>query len=275
MRHMASTTATPRVVLSSSRYLYSSFVTSRCAYAIFVPPRSRRSTRTFTSSTASLSSTPKPISEKWETLSVPQRIQWILKASGDAKWGSVIYRCAYKPELNHCWEKLKRLVQEHSRQEIAESDTPEIADSLDWIFVEDPGLEGATLDDLKKRFRSWALAEIPHLRTPSTPLYSRGVRYRYFIQVDEDSLRSMESEHYPTNTLWELGQSGAHVVLVRAWQDSLPPGEATNEFGDAVDAEDCIIIQPDMLEPLFFVEMDNDDLWYVIYTEPPGRVCYW
>ncbi|KAK7222366.1 hypothetical protein V2G26_010369 [Clonostachys chloroleuca] len=95
--------------------------------------------------------------------SSPERIIQRQIAAGDVdKWGWVVYRTAYQPELDTAWAALQRLVLEDLREGIAQSDAPEIADRMDWAFVADPELDGASLDKLKRScahvnlVRAWA-----------------------------------------------------------------------------------------------------------------------
>lgn len=194
--------------------------------------------------------------EEWEALSPEAKIKWLLGDDADGKWGWVIYRCTYTPALDGQWEDFKRLVVEQTRKAVAESDAPEIADKLDWVFIEDPALEGASLDELKRRFRTWARAESPNWDIDNAP-NGRGSRHTYFIQVDQDALSSGE------------------VNIVRGWQDPLPPEEAFEETGEPVDNEDWMKIQRSMLAPYFYVEMDNDEFWYAHYRPPSHGVRLW
>ena len=210
----------------------------------------------------------KSIGKEWDDFSAERKIQWLLREGGDDKWGWVIYRCTYKPELDSHWKNLKRLVEQQSRESIAESDAPDIAEKLDWVFVEDPELEHASLDELKGRFKAWARAENPNYDINNAPGV-RGSRYTYFIQVDEAALRSSPN-------VTDATRNRGHVNIVRAWQDSLPPDEATtDEFGEAVDNEDWMKIKARMLDADFYMELDDDEAWYRLYSPPPHNICTW
>jgi hypothetical protein len=75
----------------------------------------------------------------------------MLKESQHDKWGFVIYRCTYQNDQD--WDRFKRLVHDRANEAIAESDTPEIADSLEWTFVEDRAtLGGASRAQLREHF---------------------------------------------------------------------------------------------------------------------------
>ncbi|PKK53641.1 hypothetical protein CI102_985 [Trichoderma harzianum] len=181
------------------------------------------------------------IGMNWDDLSDERKIQWLLKSgSSEEKWGWVIYRCSYKPELQSTWESFKRFVDDKTRKEIA--------DKLDWVFVEDPELEGASLDELKRRFRAWARSEVQGEYDIDTTSYNRGSRHGYFIQVDEAALLSLVK-----------GLSNGHVNIVRGWVDSLPPEEATDEFGDAIGIEDWMKIRASMVAPYFYIDLDDEE----------------
>ncbi|UKZ90851.1 uncharacterized protein TrAFT101_005849 [Trichoderma asperellum] len=202
---------------------------------------------------------------EWYDLSPERKIQWLLD-SGDTEWGWVIYRCTYKPELQGAWESFKNLVEYRTRKTIADSDAPDIAEKLDWAWVEDHELEGASLSELKRRFRAWVRADTQDSPCDigATP-YENISRYTYFIQVDEESLVSC---------LREAGVDlhGGHVNIVRGWAGSLPE-EEMGESSEGLVTEDWMKIQASMVEPIFYAEL-YDDTWYTIYSPPP-HVCVW
>ncbi|KAL6815346.1 hypothetical protein GGI42DRAFT_362756 [Trichoderma sp. SZMC 28013] len=264
----------PRSLMGISRQLYSSLHHPPARFkhrpstilAAHQPTRVNLFNRSFMASASSQEKSTS-IGMNWDDLSDERKIQEILNSgSSEEKWGWVIYRCSYKPELQSTWESFKHLVDKRTRKEIAESDAPDIADKLDWVFVEDPELEGASLDELKRRFRAWARSEVQGRFDidDTTTFFSRGSRYEYFIQVDEAALLSLVGD--PSN---------GHVNIVRAWVDPLPPDEATDEFGDAIDIEDWMKIKADMVAPYFYIEMDNPEMWYVNYSPPPDGLCIW
>lgn len=117
------------------------------------------------------------------------------------KWGFVIYRCTYQDD--HAWERFKQIIHERTQKFLKRSDTPEaaksLADSLEWIFVEDrTALDGASRSQLRERFKEWAahaiVTEQPRAQaeTKQDPEPTFGIlRYHYFIQVDEEALQSV------------------------------------------------------------------------------------
>jgi hypothetical protein len=71
------------------------------------------------------------------------------------KRGFVIYRCTYQDE--EAWNRFEQIILENTQEEMQESDAPEVADKLEWTFVEDrAALDGASRTQLRKRFNQWA-----------------------------------------------------------------------------------------------------------------------
>lgn len=129
---------------------------------------------------------------------------------------------------------------ESLREGVAESDAPEIANRMDWVFMAGPELEGVSLDELKRWFQSWARADAAHVLDADEPGTSRGSRFDFFVQADEDALRSFEPD---SGSTYAALLSGAHVNLVRGWVDPLPEEEAMVSDGDRADHEDWLKIQ--------------------------------
>jgi hypothetical protein len=92
-----------------------------------------------------------------------------LEQSKHDKWGYVIYRCTYRNDRD--WNRFKQLVHKRSRENIEESDTPQIAQSLEWTFVEDrDALDGASRAQLRERFNKWAAQVIATEQPRAQPL---------------------------------------------------------------------------------------------------------
>ena len=116
-----------------------------------------------------------------------------LKNEKHDKWGWVIYRTTYDDDEG--WTRFKQLITQQSFANIAESDAPEIADSLEWMFVEDRAtLDGATKDHLRSRFKQWT-SDAVKTEQPRVEDYRFATfgnpRYTYFIDVDEGALKSV------------------------------------------------------------------------------------
>ncbi|TGJ87453.1 hypothetical protein E0Z10_g1285 [Xylaria hypoxylon] len=169
------------------------------------------------------------------------------------------------PEFDTAWEIVKSATEERARQCIAQSDAPDIADKMDWVLVEDPeSLEGVSREELKRRFRHWARAENSGWNIDEEK-GSRGSRYSLFIQVDEPSLLSIAtgSDSYQAE---KGGTGGSYVKIVRGWDDAVG-SEAAAAEGDN-DGEDWMELHMSKLNIDFYVEFDNDEVWYSFYTRP-------
>ncbi|KAH7358996.1 hypothetical protein B0T11DRAFT_330726 [Plectosphaerella cucumerina] len=173
-------------------------------------------------------------SEDWENLSSQAKLKSI---EGDSKWGWVVYRCSYAKEWGPAWEKVKRSIIEDLRQEIAESDTPSIADTMEFIFIEDPSLEGASTEQLQHRFQAWAEAHPDYVYYEGSR--SRATRFNFFLKADAELMRRGD------------------VGLVQGWP--IEPGE-----------EDWIRIDDGDVSTDLYVELGNPEMWYIYYTEPSG-----
>ena len=202
-------------------------------------------------------------------LSGANQIKCWLAHTREDKWGWVVYRCTYSPELGSHWETFKRVLGDEMKRAAEATDAPEIADALDLVFVEDAALEGASLDELRRRFREWARRENPHYDIDDdSNLASRGSRFEFFIQVDEGALRSVLDR---ANNRVDL--KTGYVNMAQAWRDSLPPREAIDEFGEAVDNEDWMRVLPRIIvEAEFYSDMGDADhhSWYLNHRPPPG-----
>lgn len=195
------------------------------------------------------------------------------------KWGWVFYRCTYADEDG--WARFKQIIDERSRERIAESDTPELANSLEWTFVENRAeLNGASTDQLRARFKEWASEAIKTEHPRATPVPGGTLcipRYNYFIQVDEDVLRSVVYE--PEEDMWEKG----YVKLVQAsWRSLI---EALEEYKDE-DLHEPIdgcpeedvgwmkISTPSVGVSLYDALWGFPHIWYAFYLRPPDTVDY-
>lgn len=129
------------------------------------------------------------------------------------KWGFVIYRCTYQDD--QAWERFETKVYEHTQEWVQDpdTDTPEVANSLEWTFVENrAALKGASMAQLRERFnrraalavvdeqprgRAQTQAKHPDVRTFGIP------RYEHFIQIDEEALQSVLAQ--PETGFWPRG----------------------------------------------------------------------
>uniref|UniRef100_A0A8H7TM13 Uncharacterized protein n=1 Tax=Bionectria ochroleuca TaxID=29856 RepID=A0A8H7TM13_BIOOC len=212
----------------------------------------------------------KIISPSLEWRESPERSIQRQIAAGDVdKWGWVVYRTAYQPELDAAWATLQLLMLEDLCECVAEPDAPQIADRMDWSFVADPELEGASLDELRRRF-AWARVDAPYDLDACEAGTTRGSRYDFFVQADEEALRSLVPD--PSSNYAAL-LSGDHVNLVRAWADPIPEEKATDADGELVDNEDWMKVHLGVVSTHYYVELGDDETWYAYNRAPPDGMC--
>ncbi|CCF36848.1 hypothetical protein CH063_01579 [Colletotrichum higginsianum] len=117
-----------------------------------------------------------------------------IRECGYEKWGFVIYRTTYDGSSARPWEDFKDGVLINARSSILKSDAPEILDTMDFFFVEDIALEGASVEDLQRRFRAWVEGEdmVPfEMSDGNDKVYvPRGARHEFFIKVNDVGLRA-------------------------------------------------------------------------------------
>jgi hypothetical protein len=219
-----------------------------------------------------------PLQSSFRTmLTSPQRaIRSDLTVLPVDKWGWVIYRCSYAAANEAIWARFRSHVETYSREEIAASDAPEIADRLEWTWVEDSTLDFASPAALREKFRAWAAKEVE--RQPGD--YSPEVipRYNFFIVVDDEAMRSLDEPD-------DLGMPwprNAFVKFVDAdWEPSSPDdAEQEDEFGGSEAFEPIggctendigwMRIAPHMVNTDFYDDWCGDlNLWTVFYKRPP------
>jgi hypothetical protein len=217
----------------------------------------------------------------------PQRvISECLKNEKHDKWGWVIYRTTYDDDEG--WTRFKQLITQQSLANIAESDAPEIADSLEWMFVEDRAtLNGATKDHLRSRFKQWA-SDAVKTEQPRVEDYRFATlgnpRYTYFIDVDEGAMKSVVYDALQPPEKDFDGVGYVNFVDGR-WK---PLSELTSNIGQVDEGEDEVheaiegcteenvgwmkitsrMVGADFYEAM----MGYSDVWYLKYQRPPETV---
>lgn len=199
-----------------------------------------------------------------------------LRANNFDKWGWVIYRCTYNDD--EAWSRFKNVVSHQAHELIAESDTPEIADSLEWTFIENRDtLENASKDQLRARFNAWAAeaADVENPRRIKHPYGLYGIlRYNYFVHVDHDALRSV-AYNAPQPPELALDCSG-YVNFVKAnWvpmsQILLAAGHSLEDDGETYEPiEGCSeedvgwmrLASINLTAGFYHSMLGWDDIWY-------------
>jgi hypothetical protein len=222
------------------------------------------------------------------TLPSPERVVLnTLEAMNHDKWGFVIYRCTYKDD--QAWDRFKQIICESTRTIMQSSDAPEVANGLEWTFVEDRAtLDGASRSQLRERFRQWApqaiITEQPRDQARFNPNATFGVpRYHYFVQVDEQALESVLAAP-------EVDLQGAGFVnfVDSRWK---PLGDRYYDDGDEPDDDEVLdpidgcteenvgwmrITAGTMANTEFYDAAADfaEGAWYAFYRRPPGVLVY-
>jgi hypothetical protein len=108
------------------------------------------------------------------------------------RWGWVVYRTSYKDEA--AWDRLRNDMERWSRESLDDEAAPaRVRSTVDWTFVSDAALDGASQDELRARFCEWR--ETAYLtetrRRPAIDDDDRTQRYMYFVEADEATLDSV------------------------------------------------------------------------------------
>ncbi|OAA52857.1 Twin arginine translocation protein [Cordyceps fumosorosea ARSEF 2679] len=197
------------------------------------------------------------------------------------KWGWVIYRCTYGDDA--AWERFKERVAQQTRDDLASPcklapAASSVVDGVDWKFVSDRALRGASRDALRERFRAWVAGDTSP-GPPPAGSSAKSARHSYFVQVDEASLRSVFDGD--DTDAWSSGW----VNLVRCVQgldyDKDPRRAAQEEEyrremeheGEEYDPEDWIMLSAEDLGPSFYGTLGSrNETWHVFHSKPPNLV---
>lgn len=130
------------------------------------------------------------------------------------KWGFVVYRTTYNDDEE--WNRVKQIIIDQATKRLR---IPDLANYMDWSFIDDKAaLNGASRAFLRQQFRSWAAQQ---QGDGGPPRFSGSSRYVFFLEVDEESLRSMIDK--------TGGRRHGHINLVDSlWEPDMsrPESEA-------------------------------------------------
>ncbi|OAT09935.1 hypothetical protein BDBG_05627 [Blastomyces gilchristii SLH14081] len=175
------------------------------------------------------------------------------------RWGWVIYRCTYSDD--NAWARFQQIINERSRQRMAEPDVPpEVANNLEWKLVSDPTtLDGASRDQLRARFRTWAA----EARATGKHLFD-------WLEITAEALWSVV-EGDPDDTL-----DGSWVHLVRAGDHDFDRSAKAEEDEDDGEVEDegWMMIAAYTIGPDFYdVIGPEPEAWYKLFLLAPAWIC--
>lgn len=82
------------------------------------------------------------------TMSEVSRIRAELRTAPNAKWGFVIYRCTYYDDEK--WKAFMQILNGHAFHSLTFEHAEDLMASLDWAVQEDPSLDGASKDEVRR-----------------------------------------------------------------------------------------------------------------------------
>lgn len=265
------------------KYSYGSFP---AAIQRGVPHFQRFSPRAYTSAAMDV---PRPLDP------ATRHIYYMHKTRNYGKWGWVFYRCTYNNDEE--WNSFKRLISEEMHNDMVADNTPDIyrpvSDSLALTFFEDKDkFDGVSRDQLRTHFQRWAVdaypAENPRAKYNFDPEMAPPPRYRYFVQIDEESLRSIIDD--PNNAQGMMRRWG-YVNYVDGWWKSLSEAYAENQdpqLKEDIEGEleegyepidGCLegnvgwmMLDTIDMSPSFYHYIWGfpEETWYLCYQRPPG-----
>lgn len=191
-------------------------------------------------------------------------------------WGFVIYRCTYDSDEN--WATFMSRLRLCTEQSFAEYNGADIMARLAWTVVEDRSLlDGATADEVRDHWLEWVQTAAE--REQGAP-EGRSARYRYCIQVDTESLKSVVHDAV-TPPAYDHEHKGFANLIDRVGHldddsDSEVEDEGTDTSGRARNRYrhdlGWMRINYDGLYPGWYCLVDNSP-WPVFYRRPPEIAC--
>lgn len=197
------------------------------------------------------------------------------------KWGYVVYRTTYLNDEE--WGRVKQIIVQKATDGAA--GIPDLMNYMEWIFVDDKAtLDGASRASLRQRFRSWAAETAPGAGYDDAEYPGGHSRLVFFLEVDEESLRSIIDGTFTDDVGLTVG---GHINVVDSqWEPDTK--EFNHEEDRLADLEWQKLMKPidgcrevdvgwkkmeaDLLTPEFQDELDwlmEGTNWHRMYTRPP------
>ncbi|KAK5993962.1 hypothetical protein PT974_07400 [Cladobotryum mycophilum] len=136
-----------------------------------------------------------------------------MQETGFRTWGFVIYRGTYSDDA--LWQRYMDEMKEQIRNELDRYGREELLmQYLSFTVIEDPSLEGASKDDIRKRFADWVAEnnfDHPYLRGHPFPGLSRNPipRFTHCLYVDQKCLDTL-----PIYEAWrDTGRAGIDLFV--------------------------------------------------------------
>lgn len=135
-----------------------------------------------------------------------------MKLSSFRGFGFVIYRCTYSDDT--AWANLLSVIKQEALDNIKKLGPGRdwLGTHLEWKVVEDPKLEGASVEEVKRRFDAWAEDVVGEYERTSTDNVRALPRFNFCVLVDEKCLANFEN----SKTVGNGREQSVFVVLVKA-----------------------------------------------------------
>lgn len=216
-----------------------------------------------------------------------------MKLSSFPKFGFVIYRCTYGDDA--AWTQLLSLIKQQAQEGIKELGPGRdwLGAHLEWTVVEDPTLDGATQEDVKRRFDGWADGVLKEHELTDRGNMRKLPLFNFCVFVDEKCLASLETSRAEVDgrkppvfvTLmrvergiptWILEAQAAASQHPRSGVDSEDNEEP---FEDEEEEEDDIPLAAHQATWMYietqyllslYDSLHADSVWEHFYVRPPG-----
>ena len=223
---------------------------------------------------------------------------------GLKKWGFVIYRCTYGDDA--AWSRFMDRLNRHNEDVLrANEQASDFVASYNWTVQEDPALEGATKDEVRRRFRQLRGSLIQSETAEDLDDFKKRTlmwenpRYKYCLHVDSEGLHTVlqrASDYFE-------GPLQGHSNLIRAdeswdqpdfdrfdWEKHETekqrresddgPGDEDDEYDEGEPEIEgsrrtdvgWMKVQVPHLIPGLYRTLIQDHSWDHMYCRPPG-VC--
>ncbi|PVI00152.1 hypothetical protein DM02DRAFT_527606 [Periconia macrospinosa] len=240
--------------------------------------------------------TPRTMSNK---LNAADNIERHLRADGHRLWGFVVYRCTYTDDLawNECIRRIQGSV--HESMDLCNGHDLLQKGCFELTVIADAGkLEGASTSFVRRHFQTWcehALTEEQGTREEterrsqiSSPWDSGSpVRYEFCVQVDEDSMRSINREDDKLGAWVRLirrnwDPDAARLLRERDRESRVDDEELDDDIDDMDEEEEYPAVEGCTEEdvgwmkmqlvgliPELYANLRNPDSWHTYYLRPP------
>ncbi|KAJ5506925.1 hypothetical protein N7453_005882 [Penicillium expansum] len=212
-------------------------------------------------------------------------ILYELKDRKIEKWGWVFYRTTHKDD--EAWDMFKRtlnlsvrsIIKVDSRSELNKA----MFDKLDFIFIEDKAkFDGASKEELRAHFQEWVAdnfsAENPYADQKLLYDDEPVARYRFFFEVDEDTMHtcgSQSSGHANfVDGFWSSSENRSVNIKLAAQKNHDRPQAQVNALEGCSDVGWMRMDMAFFMDPHFYAGMSSSvqDIWPFIYERPPAIV---